>query len=172
MIDSAMHRLHDIREKDGAKWSSFSAQLQDLLDAAIAAEGCSKGNIQFFNPCVDGLQIAAHRGFDTAFLQQFDIVRRDEPSACGRAFRFGLRVVIKDITIDRFYAPYLSVANGSGYRAVQSTPIIQPGGSVIGVLSTHFPHPHEWSDTAQRALDHSASQVAALVSRLLQPSPV
>ena len=164
-----MHKLLDIKEKDVDRWSSFTAHLQGLLHAAITADGASKGNVQLFNPYLDGLQIVAHHGFDKPFLQQFGIVRWDEPTACGRAYRFGLRVVIPDISLDRFYAPYRSIAQASGYRAVQSTPIIQPGGSVIGVLSTHFPHSHEWSETAQRSLDHSASKVAASVSELIEP---
>jgi GAF domain-containing protein len=164
-----MHRLVDIKENEFDKWSSFTAQLQGLLNAAITADGASKGNLQLFNPYLDGLQIVAHHGFDKPFLHQFGIVRWDEPTACGRAYRFGLRVVIPDISVDRFYAPYLSIAHASGYRAVQSTPIIQSGGSVIGVLSTHFSHSHEWSETAQRALDHSASKVAASVLELLRP---
>ena len=167
-----MHRLVDIKEKDVDRWYSFTAQVQGLLNAAITADGASKGNVQLFNPYLDGLQIVAHHGFDKPFLQQFGIVRWDEPTACGRAYRFGLRVVIPDLSVDRFYAPYLSIAQASGYCAVQSTPIIQSGGSVIGVLSTHFPHTHEWSETAQRALDYSASKVAALVSKLIQPFAV
>ena len=164
-----MHRLVEIKEKDVDKWSSFTAQLQGLLNVAITVDGASKGNVQFFNPYLDGLQIVAHHGFDKPFLQRFGIVRWDEPTACGRAYRFGLRIVIPDISVDHFYAPYLSIARASGYCAVQSTPIVQLDGSVIGVLSTHFPHSHEWSETAQRALDHSASKVAASVLEFIQP---
>jgi len=164
-----MHRLVDVKENDVDRWSSFTAQLQGLLNAAITADGASKGNVQLFNPYLDGLQIVAHHGFDKPFLQQFGLVRWDEPTACGRAYRFGLRVAIPDISVDHFYAPYLSIAQASGYRAVQSTPIIQSGGSVIGVLSTHFPHSHEWSEIAQHTLDHFACKVAASVSELIQP---
>ena len=167
-----MHRVVNIKDNAPDKWSSFTAQLQQLLDAAITADGASKGNVQLFNPYLDGLQIVAQHGFDKAFLQQFNIVRWDEPTACGRAFRFGSRVVITDIRVDRFYAPYLSVAQASGYRAVQSTPIILSDGPVIGVLSTHFSDTHEWSEIALRALDHSASEVATSVLELIQPLPI
>ena len=161
-----------IKEKGGDRWSTFTAELQQLLTAVITADGASKGNVQLFNPYLDGLQIVAQYGFDKSFLQQFEIVRWDEPTACGRAYRFGQRVVITDISVDRFYAPYLSIALASGYRAVQSTPIIRTDGSVIGILSTHFLETHAWSDTAQGELDHSASKIAALVSNVIQPSAV
>ncbi len=165
-----MHRLVDIKEKGGDRWSTFTAELQQLLTAVITADGASKGNVQLFNPYLDGLQIVAQHGFDNSFLQQFNIVRWDEPSACGRAYRFGMRVVINDITMDRSYIPYLSIAQTSGYRAVQSTPIVRSGGSVVGVLSTHFAVPHEWTDASQSALDQSAAQMAGLISELVQPS--
>ena len=56
-----MDRLVDIKEKDVDRWSSFTAQIQGLLNAAITADGASKGNVQLFNPYLDGLQIVATR---------------------------------------------------------------------------------------------------------------
>lgn len=76
------------------------------------------------------------------------------------------------MTLDRFYEPYLSIAQASGYRAVQSTPILRADGTVIGVLSTHFPNRHEWEEVAQGALDQHASQIAALVTELIESAAV
>jgi hypothetical protein len=76
--------------------------------------------------------------------------------------------MIEDITKDRYFIPYLSIAQANGYRAVQSTPIIRSDGSVIGVLSTHFAEMHYWPDTAQRALDNYASQMEVLVTELIE----
>ena len=84
-----MHRLVDIKEKDGDRWSNFTAQLQQLLNAAITADGASKGNVKLFNPYLDGLEIVAQHGFDKPFLQQFDVVRWDEPTACGGPIALG-----------------------------------------------------------------------------------
>ena len=81
-----MRRWVHIKESDQKKWSPFSREIERLLDTAIAVDGAEKGNVQLFNPTVNGLQIVAHRGFDTMFLHQFEVVRMDEPSACGRAF--------------------------------------------------------------------------------------
>lgn len=163
-----MRRWLGIRERDQEEWSQFTAQSLQLLDAAIKIDGASKGNVQLFNPLITGLQIVAHRGFATDFLHHFEVVRVDEPSACGRAFRLGRRVIIPDITIDRSYQPYLSIARTSGYRAVQSTPILKSDGSVIGVLSTHFGDTHEWSDASKSALDHYASKIGELTMKLVE----
>jgi GAF domain-containing protein len=147
-------------------------QLHQLLDSTIGADGAAKGNVQLWNPNLNALEIVAHRGFDNRFLQQFEVVHSDEPSACGRAFRLGRRVMIHDVTLDRFYAPYLSIAHSSGYRAVQSTPILRSDGAVIGVLSTHFPDRHEWEEAAQHALDQYASHIAAFVTDLIESAAI
>jgi GAF domain-containing protein len=167
-----MRRWVHIKCSDTDKWSYMCTQLHQLLDSTIAADGAGKGNVQLWNPNLSALEIVAHRGFDSLFLQQFKVVRMDEPSACGRAFRLGRRVMIHDVTLDRFYAPYLSIAHSSGYRAVQSTPILRSDGTVMGVLSTHFPDKHEWEESVQRTLDQYASQVAALVTELIESTPI
>ena len=167
-----MRRWVRIKQSDQAKWSRFYTQFQELLDSAIAADDAAKGNVQLWNPNLNALEIVTHRGFDNPFLRQFEVVHVNEPSACGRAFRLGRRVMIQDVTLDRFYEPYLSIAHASGYRAVQSTPILQSDGTVIGVISTHFPDSHEWEEAAQRALDHYASRIAALVTKLIETTAV
>ena len=167
-----MRRWVRIKQNDHDKWSHFRTQFQQLLDSAIAADNTAKGNVQLWNPNLNALEIVAHRGFDNIFLRKFEVVHDNEPSACGRAFRLGRRVMIHDVTLDRFYEPYLSIAQASGYRAVQSTPILRADGAVIGVLSTHFPDRHEWEEAAQRALDQYASQIAALVTELVESAAI
>jgi|SRR5690349_21792896 len=167
-----MRRWVRIKQSDQAKWSRFHTQFLQLLDSAIAADDAAKGNVQLWNPNLNALEIVTHRGFDNHFLRQFEVVHVNEPSACGRSFRLGRRVMIQDVTLDRFYEPYLSIAHASGYRAVQSTPIFRSDGTVIGVLSTHFPDRHEWEEAAQCALDQYASQIAAVVTELIGSAAV
>jgi DNA-binding NarL/FixJ family response regulator len=167
-----MRRWVYLKESDPDKWSRVRMRFQQLLDSAIRADGAAKGNAQFWNPRHNALEIVAHLGFGHDFLQHFEFVRVDEPSACGRAFRLGRRVMIADVTLDRFFQPYLLIAQASGFRAVQSTPIVRPDGVVIGVFSTHFPDRHEWDEVAQRTLDQYASQIAALVTELIESAAV
>lgn len=144
--------------------SKFQMSLLHILDVAIKIDGATKGDIQLFNRALGGLQIVAQRGFDPSFLQLFQLVRVDDPSACGRAFRYQRRVIIPDITTDSDFNPYLSIANASGFRAVQSTPIIAEDGQVKGVFSTHFANVHQLSDEASEALDNCASKMAQLIT--------
>jgi GAF domain-containing protein len=167
-----MQRRVRIKTRDQDRWECFVETLYRLLDDTLTADGADRGNVQLLNPLINGLQIITHRGFDLAFLQQFSIVRSDDPSACGRAFRYRERVMIQDIAQDRAYEPYLSVATSSGYRAVQSTPVLRSDGSVIGVVSTHFTEKHSWSDAAQLALDGYAARIGHSISALIESHPI
>src|SRR5262249_21760832 len=51
------------------------------------------------------------------------------------------RVVITDVTTDRGFAPHREIALASGFRAVQSTPLVNWAGHLGGMLSTHYPRP-------------------------------
>jgi hypothetical protein len=43
--------------------------------------------------------------------------------------------------MDDDFAPYRSIAYRSGFRAVQSTPVVSSSGATLGILSTHFATP-------------------------------
>lgn len=148
------------------KWSEFHTAVLEILDSAIKAVQAVNGNVQLFNPKNRALQIIAHRGFDHAFLQLFENVHADEPSACGRAFRNRCRVMISDITKDPSFSPYVSVARANGFCAVQSTPIVAPDRSAIGMLSTHFAEVHHLSDEEEIALDNHAAKISRLIIEL------
>ena len=150
------------------KWGRFQAQSLQLLDAAIETSAATRGNVQVFNRELGVLQIVAHRGFKPQFLEFFNVVRIDEDCACSRAFRNGKRVFIPDIRADISFAPYIPIAEEAGFRAVHSTPIIGPPGSVVGVLSTHFADVHSLSQESQLALDDIASKLAQPITDLLE----
>jgi GAF domain-containing protein len=142
----------------------FHDSLLNIVDAAIVECGAIKGNVQLLDKERGALYIAVQRGFDAAFMQLFQFVRVDEPSACGRAFRQRQRVVIQDIMTDLFFAPYVSIARANGFQSVQSTPILANSGNVLGVLSTHFAQANQYSEKMAGPLDRYASKMATLIS--------
>ena len=146
------------------KLLDLRASLLQILDEAIKVDGAVKGNVQLFDKSVDGLRIVAQRGFDSSFMQLFEVVREDELCPCGRALRHQRRVVSPDVSSDRLYSPYLLTAQSNGYQAVQSTPIIGKDGQLKGVFSTHFEKVHHLSEKASRALDDCASKMAQLIA--------
>jgi GAF domain-containing protein len=142
----------------------FRSLLSKILDVAIAECGAIKGNVQLLDTGHSALCIEVQRGFDASFLQLFEHVRVDDPSACGRAFRQKQRVVIQDVMTDPLFAPYHSIARANRFRSVQSTPILANDGSVLGVFSTHFENANQFSEKMAGPLDRYASRMARLIA--------
>jgi GAF domain-containing protein len=115
--------------------------LDNALDGALALMGAELGNIQLNDPRAGALRIAVSCGFDSEFLEYFAVVD-DEGSACGRAAQHGSQTVISDVEQDAAFACHREIAAAAGFRAVQSTPIVDPDGRLRGVLSTHFRRRH------------------------------
>lgn len=138
--------------------------MASLLEDAIREDGATKGNIQIVEREPQRLLLFAQCGFDDAFVRTFACVSWDDNTACGRAFRNGARVIIPDILLDAAYKPYVDVALEAGYRAVQSTPMLDDAGQVVGVLSTHFPHSQSLSKKAARRLDAIAREAALRIA--------
>lgn len=119
---------------------STAMLLDEVLEFGLELLHADRGNIQLADPATGVLRIAAQRGFGTEFLEYFAVVA-DVGSACGRAARQGAQVAIADVSTDPGYAPHRDIARASGYRAVQSTPLTDTSGRLVGMLSTLYPHP-------------------------------
>ena len=137
-------------------------ELQICLDAAIARQGANKGNIQLLD-ATGALRIVVHSGFQQDFLNYFACVRLDGCSVCARAYRAGSPVVILDVHHDPAFEPHLAVAKAAGFHGVQSIPIADAAGAVIGMLSVHFSMPLPSSDWRMDSLRLSAARVAAVL---------
>jgi len=171
--------------------SSLSALLPRVLDGALSLMRADFGNVQLRDPVIGSMRIVTQFGFDSRFLDYFAVVE-DDHSACGRAAREGAQVVIADVTVDPGFAPHLEIAAASGFRAVQSTPLADYAGHLVGMISTHFRRPYQptgldlrimelYADFAGQAI---ASQLGlpggdlvdpvgrAMISALLDPGDV
>jgi GAF domain-containing protein len=110
-----------------------------ILDEVMALTEAELGNVQLADPVTRELRIAAYAGFGREFLDYFAVVD-DDSSACGRAAAQRAQSVIVDVDTDEGFAPHRGIAAASKFRAVQSTPLTDAGGNLIGMVSTHFPH--------------------------------
>lgn len=142
----------------------LSAVLEQMLTATIELQRADFGNVQLFDPNLDGLVIVAQRNFQRPFLEHFALVRADE-SACGRAAEARCRIVIEDIETEALSPIYRKVAREAGYRAVQSTPLFSHGGELLGMLSTHFRKAHRPSEHELRLTDVYVQQAARMIER-------
>jgi signal transduction histidine kinase len=159
----AMTRLHEVSTRLRAS-TELPDVLEEVLTATMAIQHADFGNVQLCNPESHALEIAAQRGFDAEFLDHFAAVD-DSRTAWGRAMQSRSRIVIEDVQTDALFAPHRHIASAAGFRGVQSTPLFSRSGEILGVISTHFVHPHRPSETELRLTDLYARQAAEMIER-------
>jgi len=144
--------------RDSRAAPTLGALLNEVLGFALTFLHAERGNVQLVDPATGALRIAAQRGFGPEFMEYFATVA-DDGSACGRAAQQHAQVVITDVITDPGFAPHREIALASGFRAVQSTPLVNRVGQLVGMLSTHYPQP----TTPPRRDLRIVSQFGALV---------
>src|SRR5262245_31437829 len=146
--------------------TNLQSVLDCALDGGLQLTGAALGNVQLMDGESGFLTIAAQRGFNDEFLDFFRRVNADHSSACGRALRQQRAIVIRDVKADEDFAPCLAIAERAGFRSVQSTPIVSSSGVVLGILSTHFPVPHQPNEREMDAVRSLASLAATAITRV------
>ena len=122
------------------------------------------GDVQLYDAERKVLRLVALHGFDEPFVETFRVVGADDDTACGRAIRTGKRVIIEYLEQDELFAPYREAA-AVEYRSVQSTPLFDRDGGLLGVLSTHWRAPHQPSEQDLLTLDLYARQAINFIIR-------
>lgn len=120
--------------------SGLEVLLPKILDGALSLMRADFGNVQLLDPASGALKIAGQSGFGSEFLDYFAVVD-DDHSACGRSARRCIQTVITDVAVDPGFVPHRQIAAAAGFRAVQSTPLTDAAGRLIGMVSTHWRRP-------------------------------
>jgi len=150
---------------------ALGALLDEVLEFALTLLHAERGNIQLADPATGALRIAAQRGFGPEFLEYFAAVT-DDGSACGRAAQHHAQVVIADVTTDSGFAPHRDIALASGFRAVQSTPLVNRAGHLVGMLSTHYPRPTSPPRSDLQIVRRFGALAGESLSTLLNTAPL
>jgi len=164
---TVMTRLQALGNRCAAKDADLQECLQEIVETAIVLTRADKGNLQVLDDDHQTLRIVAHRGFGAPFLSFFATVDASEASACGAAMRSKNRTIVDDVAHSDIFAgqPSLDVLLSAGVRAVQSTPLVSGGGTLIGMVSTHFASPHRPSEEQLRWMNLLARQAADFLER-------
>lgn len=158
-----MKRLHDFSTRL-LTINGLQPLLEEVLDATVALHGADFGMMQQVDPDSGNLVIVAHRNLPEAFLTHFASVH-DESAVCGRAKARGERAIVEDVLADPLFAPHQAIAAATGFRALQSTPLVSRMGELLGVISTLFRQPHRFDGPVLRFTDLYARHAADLVER-------
>ena len=140
------------------------------LEMALSLAGADLGNVQLADPVSGALRIVAQHGFDGEFFDHFAVVD-DDRSACGRAARYRTQLVIADVDTDPGFEPHRQIAAASGFRAVQSTPLVDNAGRLVGMVSTHYPRPCAPSARDMRVIGRYADLLGQVLSARLGAAP-
>ncbi|MGN6312422.1 MAG: GAF domain-containing protein [Rhodanobacteraceae bacterium] len=139
-----------------------------IVDAASALMRSDAASLQMFHPergQRGELRLLAHRGFSEEAAKTWEWLDADDGTACAMALGTGRRIIIKDIREcaamigDRHMAAF----EGSGIRAVQTTPLFSRNGKLVGMLSTHWRESHEPSPRRLGLLEVLGRQAADLI---------
>jgi len=140
--------------------------LDCVLDGGLELTEATLGNVKLVDQRKGYLAIAAQRGFHREFLDFFNRANADNSlSICGRPLR-ERRAIISDVMLDEEFAPWRPVAERAGFRSLQSTPIISGSGALLGIVSTHFPIPHQPTESEMNAVRLLANLAASAIVRV------
>lgn len=160
-----MRRLHEVSTRSTHQ-ADLPHMLDEILDATIELQRADFGNIQLYDPATGKLKIVVQRGFPRTFLDHFAVVLAEDDSVCAQALRDRKRVIVEDVMGDLRFASLQPIAAQTGFRSVQSTPILGRDGMLRGMMSTHFRTPVRPSERDLRLTDLYARLAAELIERV------
>ncbi|MDN8618060.1 sensor histidine kinase [Variovorax ginsengisoli] len=137
---------------------------EEVLDAMIGLHGADFGVAHRVERERGDPVAVAQRGLSEEFLGYFARTH-DDGMSCSRALRSGERVIVEDVIADPGYAPHRAIVEVSGFRAVQSTPLISHTGELLGIITTHFRQPHTFSQGVLRCTDLYARYAVDIIER-------
>jgi signal transduction histidine kinase len=143
---------------------------QKIMDAAVVIMQSQYASMQVLYEGVDGydkLKLLASSGFSPEAKEYWEWVYHNTDSSCGAAYRAGKRMVITNMAECDFMqgTKNLPIYLEGGILAAQSTPLYSRNGKLLGMISTHWDHPHVPSDRDLSLLDILARQAADLIER-------
>jgi len=139
--------------------------VSELLVSILEATAADFGTVQLFDPTSRVFRIVAQQGFQSGFLDYFDQVSDNKKCACGAAMRSRSRTVVFDVATDPVFSNETrDVLLSANVRSVQSTPLVDTLGKLVGILSTHYRSPGGATSDVLKQVDILAASFLARVN--------
>jgi DNA-binding NarL/FixJ family response regulator len=141
-----------------------SDTISEFLASIIVATAADFGNVQLFDSADRVLRIVAQHGFEREFLDYFDTVSYEHNSVCSTAMKERSRIVVTDVATDPLFSnESKGVLLRAKVRSVQSTPLIDPSGRFVGMVSTHYACPGGLTPAVLKQIDNLAASLIAKI---------
>lgn len=137
--------------------------LKYVLEAAVKVDGAVGGILQLLDEESGTLRLYARHGFSDEYADAVDVIELTAETTCAQAARDRRQVVVRDVLQDEPFAPYLRFAELGQFRSVQSTPMIDTGRRLVGVLTTQYSFEHHPGRDSLQQLDACARVAARVV---------
>ncbi|HEY1140834.1 MAG TPA: ATP-binding protein, partial [Lysobacter sp.] len=156
--------LHEVSVELVAE-DDVSVIYRKIIDAACVIMHSQFASLQMRHG--SRLQLLAHHGFTPRAIEAWRWLDASSSTSCGQALDTGRRVIYADVRAvpDELGVEHLEQYRETGIVAIQTTPLKSRSGRVVGMLSTHWAHPHHPSEHELRLLDILARLAADLIER-------
>jgi signal transduction histidine kinase len=161
-----LHKLSiELIQEDG-----IDRLYKKIVEAAVAIMQSQYASMQMLYPDpgkIGKLRLLASSGFSPEAEKFWEWVYYHTGSSCGAALRAQRRAIIPNFETCEFmqHAPTLPLFLNAGIYAAQSTPLYSRSGKLLGMISTHWNHPHNPPKHHLDLLDILARQAADLIER-------
>ncbi len=145
--------------------SALDGHFARICEAARTLMRSDAASVQVYDHPSSRLRLAGHVGFHLDSAAFWAWVDAGTASACGRALNAGERVVLADVDTFEADPGDHEAWRKSGIRSVQSTPLVTRRGQMVGMMSTHWRHPHQPTNGDYRFFDILARLVADFIER-------
>lgn len=118
-------------------------QFQVVLDVVVALHHAEHGLLAFVDEDDGQLKIKASVGHNAQALDQLQRLMDAGRGSCGLARVQRSRVVVNDFQTDPRCQDLRALAASLGLGAAHTTPLLSDSGELMGLISVHFPEPHD-----------------------------
>lgn len=169
-LEAEANALTRLDEVSSGLWRALDLKegVDGILAAIVELLGADMGEVQLLDPGLNTLSVVARTGFGHPVPAFFcgTGTEEDGSSICGRILRTRKRLVVEDMENDEEFAPLRAIARAAGIRALQSTPMRNRHGVLLGVLSVCFREPRRFAPQELRRLDLYVRKAVDFVERI------
>ncbi|MEO1093482.1 MAG: chemotaxis protein CheB [Cyanobacteria bacterium J06638_28] len=164
-LKTELFTMNQVQSLSRQLFTSFDLNqaLNEVLHVALTIHHTQMGCVHLYNSEHNILEMVAQKGFEPSVRNTLQVALPNGGSPYSRVLTSGRQVIVEDIEADPDYVLHRQTAATVGFRAVQSTPLVNRAGDLLGVLSTHFTTPYSPSERELRMLELYARQASEFI---------